>query len=321
MPERMMEIVSVNRKKMVPVLIALSLLAGLFVSVFHTMKAQADYYAGCGYGYSSTGTFGYNQGQGNAFGYGYGVGGTFVSGYGSSVCPLAITTGALPAGLVGTAYSQTFTGTGGLSPYTWTEVGTLPPGLTLSTGGVLSGVPTTAGTFAFVVTMTDANGQPVSGSFSVAVAPLGGGGGGTTTSTSTTTTTVGTTTTTGAPTTTTTVFPSKGEPGLIYRHVVRTTATGTFLQFKCTVAANCQAIGKLVVRERTRTARGFRMTNTVVAQARFAIGRGQTATKYFPFNAAGKARYGGARHVHAHLQLWTSVVGGHHHARYIWLNR
>lgn len=321
MPERIMEIVSVNRKKMVPVLIVLSLLAGLFVSVFHSMKAQADYYAGCGYGYSSTGTFGYNQGQGNAFGYGYGVGGTFVNGYGSSVCPLAITTGSLPAGVVGTAYSQTFAGTGGLSPYTWTSTGgTLPPGLTLSSGGVLSGTPTTAGTFAFVVTMTDANGQPVSGSFSVAVAPLGGGGGGTTTSTSTTTTS-STTTTTVAPTTTTTVFPSKGEPGLIYRHVVRTTAAGAFLQFKCTNSANCRSTAKLLVRERTRTAHGFRMVNSVVAQASFSIGRGQTATEYLPFNAAGKARFGGTGHLHVHLQLWTSVAGGHNHALYIWLNR
>ncbi len=317
MSERVMGIFSANRKRMLPVLVALSLFAGLFVSVLHTMKAQADYYVGCGYGYSSGGAWGY--GGGHTYGYGYA--GNFVNGYGSPVCPLAILTGALPADVVGTAYSQTFTGTGGLSPYTWTATGTLPPGLTLSTGGVLSGTPTTAGTFPFVVTMTDANGQPVSGSFSVAIAPLGGGGGGTTTTVGTTTTTVGTTTTTVAPTTTTTVSPSNGEPGLIYRHVVRTTATGAFLQFKCTNSANCRSTAKLVVRERTRTARGFRMVNTVVAQASFSIGRGQTATEYLAFNAAGMARFGGSRHFQAHLQLWTSVAGGHVHALYIWLKR
>ena len=53
----------------------------------------------------------------------------------------------------------TFTATGSL-PITWTVTGgTLTPGLGLSTAGLLTGTPTTAGSFLFTVTATDANGS------------------------------------------------------------------------------------------------------------------------------------------------------------------
>jgi len=70
--------------------------------------------------------------------------------------PLNITTTSLPAATVGTAYSQTLSATGGTTPYTWSRSsGILPPGLTLSSGGVLSGTPTTAGTYSFTIEVTD----------------------------------------------------------------------------------------------------------------------------------------------------------------------
>ncbi|MCI0370337.1 MAG: putative Ig domain-containing protein, partial [candidate division NC10 bacterium] len=70
--------------------------------------------------------------------------------------PLNITTTSLPAATVGTAYSQPLAATGGTTPYTWSLAsGTLPPGLSLSGGGVLSGTPTTAGSFSFTVRVTD----------------------------------------------------------------------------------------------------------------------------------------------------------------------
>ena len=61
-------------------------------------------------------------------------------------------------GTVGTAFSQTFTTTGGLAPITFSTTSTLPTGLTLSASGVLSGTPTQPGTFPIVVQATDANG-------------------------------------------------------------------------------------------------------------------------------------------------------------------
>jgi sugar lactone lactonase YvrE len=63
----------------------------------------------------------------------------------------------LPAGQVNTAYSQTFTAGGGTSPYTFSETGALPAGMTFSSAGVLSGTPTGGGTFNFTVTATDSS--------------------------------------------------------------------------------------------------------------------------------------------------------------------
>jgi hypothetical protein len=83
----------------------------------------------------------------------------------------------LADGTVGTAYTGTVTATGGTGPYTYAVTsGTLPAGLSLSSGGAVSGTPTTAATSAFTVTATDANGSTGSRAYSVTVAeaaPLG----------------------------------------------------------------------------------------------------------------------------------------------------
>ena len=58
-----------------------------------------------------------------------------------------ITTTSLPGGTVGESYSATLEATGGATPYTWSVAsGSLPGGLSLSSAGVISGTPTTAGT-------------------------------------------------------------------------------------------------------------------------------------------------------------------------------
>ncbi|WP_394663379.1 putative Ig domain-containing protein [uncultured Sphingomonas sp.] len=63
------------------------------------------------------------------------------------------------SGTVGTAYTATLTTTGGTAPYSYAvTAGTLPTGLTLATGGTLSGTPTSAGSFAFTVTAEDSTG-------------------------------------------------------------------------------------------------------------------------------------------------------------------
>lgn len=51
---------------------------------------------------------------------------------------------------VGTAFHKQLTGGGGTAPYTFSySSGTLPPGTSLSSSGLLSGTPTTAGTYQF----------------------------------------------------------------------------------------------------------------------------------------------------------------------------
>jgi hypothetical protein len=65
----------------------------------------------------------------------------------------------LPTTFIGQPYSVTLTSSGGTAPYTYAvTAGTLPPGLTLTSAGVLSGTPTAFGTFTFTVTSTDALG-------------------------------------------------------------------------------------------------------------------------------------------------------------------
>ncbi|WP_181065751.1 cutinase family protein [Rathayibacter sp. AY1C1] len=63
------------------------------------------------------------------------------------------------AGIVGSPYSFAYTLTGLPAPGLSLLSGTLPPGLTLSTAGVLAGTPTQAGTYAFVVQATNAAGS------------------------------------------------------------------------------------------------------------------------------------------------------------------
>jgi hypothetical protein len=71
--------------------------------------------------------------------------------------PLAISTTTLASGTVRQAYTATLAATGGTGSTTWSLAGgTLPSGLALGANGVVSGTPTTAGTFAFTVQASDA---------------------------------------------------------------------------------------------------------------------------------------------------------------------
>ena len=84
--------------------------------------------------------------------------------------PVVITTPALPSAAPGALYTQVVAVTGGVPPYTWTSTGTLPPGLTLSsTTGVISGVPTTAGTYSFTVNVSDSLGIFATASYTIVV--------------------------------------------------------------------------------------------------------------------------------------------------------
>jgi hypothetical protein len=55
--------------------------------------------------------------------------------------PLEILTSGLPQGTPGTAYSASIVAGGGTMPYTFSIIGALPNGVSMSTGGVLSGTP------------------------------------------------------------------------------------------------------------------------------------------------------------------------------------
>jgi uncharacterized protein YhjY with autotransporter beta-barrel domain len=75
--------------------------------------------------------------------------------------PVTMGPATLPNGAVATAYSQTVSAAGGTGPYTYAvSAGVLPTGLTLSSGGLLSGTPTAGGTFSFTITGTDSSSFP-----------------------------------------------------------------------------------------------------------------------------------------------------------------
>ena len=69
---------------------------------------------------------------------------------------VTVTTTTLPVATAGTTYSQPLTAVGGLGSYTWSvDSGALPPGLSLSASGLLSGNATAVGFYNFVVRATD----------------------------------------------------------------------------------------------------------------------------------------------------------------------
>lgn len=75
---------------------------------------------------------------------------------------------------VGAAYSQTIVGYGGVAPYTFTvSSGSLPTGLSLTPAGVISGTPTTSGSFTFAINATDNFGSVGSRTYTVNVTGCG----------------------------------------------------------------------------------------------------------------------------------------------------
>jgi hypothetical protein len=72
-----------------------------------------------------------------------------------------VTPSPLPNAAPGVAYSKTLVAASGIPPRTWSLAsGTLPPGLTLSAAGVISGTPTTPGTSTFTAKVTDSTSPP-----------------------------------------------------------------------------------------------------------------------------------------------------------------
>ncbi|MGA2131222.1 MAG: putative Ig domain-containing protein [Bryobacteraceae bacterium] len=87
--------------------------------------------------------------------------------------PVTITTASpLPAGAVGSNYSEALAASGGSGSYTWAvSSGSLPGGLTLSSSGVISGQPTATGTSHFAIKATDSEAGTATKTFALTVNP------------------------------------------------------------------------------------------------------------------------------------------------------
>ena len=95
-----------------------------------------------------------------------------------STATITISPTTLPAGVKGGAqgepYSQQLTASGGTAPYTFSiVVGSLPAGITMSSAGLLSGAPTSAGVTTFTVQAIDSQGNGGVRQYSLSVANAG----------------------------------------------------------------------------------------------------------------------------------------------------
>lgn len=98
-----------------------------------------------------------------------------VTGGAVSPVPVAAT---LQGGALATVYTETIDGQGGIGPYTFSITsGALPTGLSLASGGAISGTPTVAGTFVFTVRVTDSAANTGSHAFAITIGVLDSGGG------------------------------------------------------------------------------------------------------------------------------------------------
>jgi hypothetical protein len=87
---------------------------------------------------------------------------------------LQVTTASLSNAAVGSAYAYQLQASGGTTPYTWTIANgsqPLPAALTLSTSGLISGVPASSGTNIFIVRLTDHNSLTVTHSLTLITDP------------------------------------------------------------------------------------------------------------------------------------------------------
>ena len=83
---------------------------------------------------------------------------------------IAIDPATLPKAIAGLDYAQTLTAQGGTAPYMFSiSAGALPPGLTLTAAGVLSGTPTEVGSSSVTVTATDALGFTAARAYTITV--------------------------------------------------------------------------------------------------------------------------------------------------------
>ena len=93
----------------------------------------------------------------------------------SASAPLTITTSSLAGGTLSVSYSATLTATGGSGAgYAWSApAGGVPAGLALASSGVLSGTPTTSGSFTFTTDVMDSSGASATANLNLVIAGSG----------------------------------------------------------------------------------------------------------------------------------------------------
>ncbi|MGA2260956.1 MAG: Ig domain-containing protein, partial [Acidobacteriota bacterium] len=91
------------------------------------------------------------------------------------ISPLRILASSIPNGTIQAAYSKQLVAQGGVAPYSWSLSGgtSLPPGLGLSSGGLISGIPSTPGIYSFTIAVSDSAGNfSMSRGYSITISSL-----------------------------------------------------------------------------------------------------------------------------------------------------
>ena len=101
-------------------------------------------------------------------------GSALINSLAGSPTPIIFTPSPLPSALSGRSYSYTLTANGGRGSYTWSLAsGSLPTGLNLSSGGVISGTPSATGVATFTAKVTDSHGIFSTSTFTLTVYATG----------------------------------------------------------------------------------------------------------------------------------------------------
>lgn len=81
-----------------------------------------------------------------------------VASYFAPIASLSVLSTSLPNGTLNSGYTVPLVAVGGVSPFTWAKTsGNLPPGLSLSSAGLIEGTATANGNYTFSVKATDSN--------------------------------------------------------------------------------------------------------------------------------------------------------------------
>lgn len=84
--------------------------------------------------------------------------------------PIALTPATLPNGTAGAAYNASLSASGGAGPYAFSLAsGALPPGLTLQSGGAITGAPTKVGSYSFAIRVSGSGGNFSTKSYTIIV--------------------------------------------------------------------------------------------------------------------------------------------------------
>jgi hypothetical protein len=147
----------------------------------------------------------------------------------TTVVDLTIDTSSVPDGSVGVPYHSRLHASDGLPPYVWSAFVGMPPGLIVTSLGVITGTPTLGGDFEFTVTVEDSNGNQSSAGVPITIS---GGG--------TTTTVPAATTTTSTPGPAVQQFTSDNWSGYAVDGGPFTSVSGTFTVPYLTTDATCE---------------------------------------------------------------------------------